>query len=142
MERKPRNPNEKTISKRMIKSIGTVAVLMCIATLGLFKFVLWQGMGIDMARTVAVATIITLELVRVQAVRAEYNVNLTSNKWLWLALGSSLLLMFAIIYVPVLQTLFHTVALPLSIWTWIIGACLLVFILVLFKQKIEERFKK
>ncbi len=140
MSRKPRNPEEKTISKSMLKSIVLVSILMCIATLGLFKWVLITGMPIAQARTVALATIIMLELVRVQAVRTEYNVKFSSNKWLWLAIASSMLLMLAIIYMPTLQNLFHTVALPLSIWPWIIGSSALVYIVITAKEFIKKKW--
>jgi len=136
MRRKPRNPDEKTISKNMLHSIVLISILMCIATLGLFKWSLSIGMTISQARTVALATIIVLELVRVQAVRAEYNIKLNSNKYLWLAIASSMLLMIAIIYMPTLQSLFHTAALPFSIWPWIIGVSGIVYIAIIVKSKI------
>jgi len=136
MRRKPRNPDEKTISKSMLHSIVLISILMCIATLGLFKWSLSSGMSLSQARTVALATIIVLELVRVQAVRAEYNIKLRSNKYLWLAIASSMLLMIAIIYMPTLQSLFHTTALPFSIWPWIIGVSGIVYIAIIVKSKI------
>ncbi len=142
MNRNPRKSKENTISKSMIQSILFASVLMCIATLGLFKWVLYTGMPEAQARTVALAALIVLEMVSVQIVRGRYNVKWNSNKWVWLAILLSLGLMIAIIYLPVLQTLFHTVALPLSIWPWILGVSAIVYIVIIIKQIIERRFAK
>jgi P-type Ca2+ transporter type 2C len=57
-----------------------------------------------------------LELVRVQMVRFQYNMNFFSNKWLLVALASSLLLQLLVIYVPPLQIIFGTVPLQLIDW--------------------------
>ncbi|MDL1895590.1 cation-translocating P-type ATPase, partial [Anaerolineae bacterium CFX7] len=61
-----------------------------------------------------------------------------TNRWLWLALGVSLLLQVAVIYVPFLQTAFSTV--PLAPTDWAI--CIAVGSTVLWLREIVKVFQR
>lgn len=96
-----------------------VGVIMLIGTLGLFTYNLPSG-GIK-AVTVAFTAVVIFEMVRALSVRAKYHVGFFSNRKLWLAITSTIILQLVVIYLPFLQSAFDTV--PLDIMDWIeIGA--------------------
>ena len=71
-----------------------------------------------------------------------FSYSLFSNKYLTSAIALGLILMAAAIYVPVLQTLFNTIALPFS---WVVGIVLvgiLNLILIEVAKWVFRRFKR
>jgi Ca2+-transporting ATPase len=76
------------------------------------------------AGTMAFVTLSFSELLRAFTARSErypiYRIGLFSNKWMVLAVSSSLLLLLATVYVPFLQPVFDTVALELTEWSIIL----------------------
>ena len=72
------------------------------------------------AQTVAFTTLVVSELLRAFTARSEYysvlKVGLTSNRWMLYAVGSSLLLLLLVLYVPFLQTFFGTISLTGQDW--------------------------
>jgi Ca2+-transporting ATPase len=122
MKHKPRPPKEPVINRRMLGGIVVQASADTTAVLVAFLYGLQHYPGnLQGAQTVAYATLIVSELLRVFTVRSEYHsvfsISLTSNKWLLYAVGSSLLLLLVTIYVPFVQSFFGTV--PLSLTDWI-----------------------
>tara|TARA_Y100000310_G_C20680695_1_gene815776 strand:- start:296 stop:2875 length:2580 start_codon:yes stop_codon:yes gene_type:complete len=137
MQRKPRDINEGIITKKMMWNIGLIGILIALSTLFLF----WRFLpNLVLAQTVAFTTLIVLQIVRVQMVRKQHNEKLFSNKWLNYALISSIGLQLLVIYTP-LSNIFHTTALGVLEWVWIIGVALIVFALGSFGSKvIKDRF--
>jgi Ca2+-transporting ATPase len=74
------------------------------------------------AQTVAFATLIVSELLRAYTARSEryplLSIGLFGNKWMQYAVGSSFVLLLAVIYVPFLQPFFGTI--PLTLQDWIV----------------------
>lgn len=134
MERPPRNPKEKILSKDMILDIILVGIIMCAGTLFLF----WLNIpsGSKKAITVAFTTIVMFEIVRVESVRMKYELGFFSNSKLLLALIISILLQLVVIYTPWLQPIFETVTLGLNEWIQILAVSSTVFIVMWVKQKL------
>jgi Ca2+-transporting ATPase len=121
MERPPRNPDEPVINNEMV--IGTIiqAVAITIATLSAFRIGLASGGGDLMhAQTMAFATLSISELFRAYTARSErYNIwqiGVFSNKYMQIAVLSSLAILLAIIYVPFLDPVFGTTFLTARDW--------------------------
>ena len=110
MHKPPRNPRMKIINKSMILQIITIGLLIAAAGLTSFR----KGMAIDYstAVTMTFCTLVFIEIARIIMIRMIYRVPLFSNRWLWGAFGSAILLQSAVIYTP-LSRFFETV--PLSI---------------------------
>ncbi len=130
MQRKPRNPKEHIVSANMTLNIIIVGVLICIGTLFLFNKTLSEFGDVDRARTVAFSTLVVLELVRVYMVRAKYKLGVFSNKYLILAVLSSIALQVAVVYSP-LNFLFKAVPLMFSEWL-MMGAVALILLAIGF----------
>lgn len=101
-----------------------------------------EGVG-DMryAQTMAFTTLVLFSLFTVFNARSDERsafVGLFSNKWLWGAVGLSLLLQAAVIYVPVLQQAFSTV--PLSAGDWL--TCTAVGSSVLWLRELSKLLRR
>jgi Ca2+-transporting ATPase len=134
MKKKPRNPKEHIIDKRMIISITIMGILIATGALTLFKI------NIDnlvKAQTIAFTSMVVFEIVRLQMIRANYKIGIFSNKYLILAVLTSIGLQLAVIYTP-LNKFFKTVPLSLMDWGYILGAALA---LVIVSRIIRVFFK-
>ena len=88
-------------------------------------------------------SIVVFEMIRVQMIRAQYNLKLFSNKWLIVAILTSLLLQVIVIYVPYFNTLFKTTPLLLVDWISIlIGGVILFVFGSLFNYLIRKTTKQ
>ncbi len=136
MDRSPRDPEEKILTRPMLSDILFFGILMCIGTLFLFASHLPSG-GTK-AITIAFTSIVMFEMVRVQSVRAKYRIGIFSNKKLILAMAISILLQITVIYTPLLQPIFETTFLNLMEWGEIIIASGVIFIIMWAKNKIVK----
>jgi Ca2+-transporting ATPase len=124
MQKPPRPKGEGVITARMWRGIFFVAAIMASATLFIFDISLPGGLvggsgTLRYAQTMAFTTLVLAQLFNVFNSRSDERSafwNLFQNHWLWLAIGLSLLLQIAVIYVPFLQQAFSTVALNSRDW--------------------------
>lgn len=124
MERPPRLQSEGVITRRMWVGIFFVGAIMATGTLLILDASLpgglIQGSGnIRYAQTMAFTTLMLFQLFNVFNARSDEQSafrKLFQNRWLWGAVGLSLLLHAMVIYVPFLQNAFSTVRLSLSDW--------------------------
>ncbi len=92
-------------------------------------------------QTIAFTAIVLMEMVRLQSIRHEYKLGIFSNKYLILAVLSSIVLQLAVIYTP-LNVLFGTTFLSLIDWSYIVGTIFAVFVLNGIGLMIIKRFEK
>jgi Ca2+-transporting ATPase len=124
MEKPPRPRGEKVITGRMWAAILFVGAVMAAGTLTMLDAGLPGGLidrpgDMRYAQTLAFTTLMLFQMFNIFNSRSEEQsafVNLFSNRWLWLALGASLLLQVVVVYVPVMQQAFSTTALSLNDW--------------------------
>ncbi len=126
MKRPPRQKNEKILSLDVALNIFIGAILICGATL--FAFYWGLEKSVDLARTMAFTTLVMLQLTCVQMIRSLYSISIFSNRFLLLAIASSILLQLVVIYTP-LNIAFRTVPIGWTEWGLIGGLSLLVFVL-------------
>jgi len=126
MDRKPRKKSAGVIDTRMIYSIITIGIAMAVVILAVFMWEFTSSNAIEkfaFAQTTAFTCFVVFEMVRVQTVRSYFNTKLTSNKWLWMAVGSSFALHLLLLYTP-LSDFFRVMPLGLDQWTKIIVGAL------------------
>jgi Ca2+-transporting ATPase len=124
MLRPPRDPRESVFTAPMKLFIGGLAVLMTAEIVPLFHWTLARE-GLTMARTMAFTTMTMFEMFNAFNCRSErhsiFKVGPFANRWLVLAVLSSILLQAAVIYMPFLQSVFGTAALGLADWLLVIA---------------------
>jgi Ca2+-transporting ATPase len=124
MNRVPRPQGEGVITRRMWFGIFFVGAIMAIGTLMVLDASLPGGMiegsgNMRYAQTMAFTTLVFFQLFNVFNARSDERsafVGLFHNSWLWGAIGLSLLLHVAVIYVPFLQQAFSTASLSATDW--------------------------
>jgi potassium/sodium efflux P-type ATPase len=125
MHRPPRRLGDRVIDRRMWVRIVWVGLVMAIASLAALDLGLPGGMlpgsgTIEEARTMAFTTLVLAQLFNcfnARSDRASAGRGLFTNRWLWGAVGLSLLLQAAVVHVPWLNQAFDTV--PLSAQQWL-----------------------
>lgn len=114
MDRPARKAKEAILPLNLVIHLFLNGSIIAIGTIAVCVFGLSES-G-QLAQTMALTSLVILELVRVQAIRSFYNIKLFSNPYLILALGLSFCLQLVAIYAPFMQTILKTV--PLTIRDW------------------------
>jgi Ca2+-transporting ATPase len=118
MDQKPRPVREPIINRDMVIGIAVQTLAISLAVLIAFQIGLRQDEVV--ARTMAFATLSISELLRAYTSRSEryslLSIGVFSNKWMQVAVLTSLAVLLAIIYLPLLQPLFGTTLLTAQEW--------------------------
>jgi Ca2+-transporting ATPase len=120
----------------MWAALGLIGSIVAVGTLGVLDWALPGGLipgseSIERGRTLAFTTLVFFQLVNVFNARSDTQSAFHqpfSNGWIWGAVGISVLLQLAVVYVPFLQVAFETA--PLSGADWLV--CLAVSSTVLW----------
>lgn len=125
MEHKPRGANENIFARRLGWKIISRGVLIGLCTLGAFWITLQAAPDspdqLVKAQSVAFATLVMAQLIHVfdcRSSRSIFHRNILQNKYLVIAVISSILLLLGVIYIEALQPIFKTV--PLNTRDWAI----------------------
>ncbi|MEK4367528.1 calcium-translocating P-type ATPase, SERCA-type [Paenibacillus sp. FSL K6-1122] len=123
MEHKPRGAKENIFARRLGWKIVSRGVLIGLCTLGAFWLTLQAAPDnpgqLIKAQSVAFATLVLAQLIHVfdcRSSRSIFHRNPLQNKYLVLAVISSVVLMLVVMYVEPLQPIFKTVPLGLREW--------------------------
>ena len=143
MGRKPRPVAAPILSASILWRIVLVSSLIALAAFGLFELASSQGESIEVARTVAVNTVVVAEVGYLFACRSLslpiWKLGLFSNRWVWVGAFVMLAAQLAITYVPLMNRLFHTAPLPLVWWGAFTAVGGVVFALVELKKLVGRR---
>ncbi|GAA2107009.1 cation-translocating P-type ATPase [Microlunatus panaciterrae] len=126
MAHRPRRPSERVIDFRMWMGVIEVGAVMAVATLATIDLYLPGGLiegtrSLDNARTAGFTVLVFSQLFNTFNARSETVSafhRLFVNRWLWGALGVSVLLQVAVVHLPLLNAAFGTV--PLSAGQWLV----------------------
>jgi Ca2+-transporting ATPase len=144
MDQPPRPTKEPVITLEMWLGIGFVGLIMAFVTLYALDaglpggFVAGSG-NLAYAQTMAFNTLMLCQVWNVFNARSDTRSafsHLFQNKWLWIALGGSIIAQFAVLYLPPLQRAFSTV--PLSAADW--GECAVLSSLTLVGRELSKVF--
>jgi len=148
MQRKPRNGDAPILSRFILWRILYVSILLMIGTFGLFLWYERAGYSHEFSRTVAVTTLVILEVFYLFSSRffvtsVFSRKALTGNPAVLYSVGILLALQALFIYAPFMQKLFATQPLGPGEWAIIISAGIILLLFVeLEKFMIRTFFKK
>ena len=129
MRQPPRPAGEGVLTPRMWRGIALVGVVMAAGTLYVLDASLPGGLvdgtgTLPYGQTMAFTTLMLFQLFNVLNARSDVRsafAGLFTNLWLWGAIATSAALQVAVVYVPVLQRAFGTVALSGSDWLFCVA---------------------
>jgi magnesium-transporting ATPase (P-type) len=139
MQRPPREPKEAILSKFLVWRIFFVSLILVTGTFGLFVWEREQGASIELARTVAVNTLVMFEVFYLFSARYLFSPALTleglsGNVYVLYAIGILLTVQLGFTYLSPMQTLFATEAMNLEAWLRVIVVASSVLFLVEFEK--------
>ena len=132
--KKPAKRRSGIIDRTTGIKIAFMSILMTLGVLALFYLSMNNYSELEgvlfheKIQTIAFTTIVLMEIVRIQSIRNEYKLGMFSNKYLIMAVLSSIILQLLVIYTP-LNIFFGTTILNLIDWVYIMGAVIAVFIM-------------
>jgi len=133
MDRKPRDPKESIFTRDVKVYLTAVPIIMTALLLaGYFYYQPWLSVDrLTEARTQLFIAMVLMELVNAVSARSlkytVFKVGIFKNKFLWVAILSSLGLQLMVLYVPALQGLFDVTYPDAFDWTIAITSTLVVF---------------
>lgn len=140
MSRPPRPASAPIMSRFVLWRIMLVSVLFTLGIFGQFELALAQGASLEVARTMAVNTLVAMEIFYLFSVRYRHGTSATAKgargtPAVLIALVVVLVLQALLTYAPPLQSLFGTAALSL----WQLASCAAAGILLLAVLEFDKR---
>lgn len=118
MLRPPKPRNEALLSGGLLWHIVLVASLFLAGVFSMYEYAILQGYSESLARTIAMNTLVVLEIFHLFFIRNMYGTSITrkavlGTRVVWAAVIAVIVGQFAITYVPILQNIFETQAVKL-----------------------------
>jgi Ca2+-transporting ATPase len=146
MKRAPRKSSRTILTRSSVSLLLFGGVWSMIANLSLFAWLLASGAPLDEARGMVFILLIIIQLINAYIFRSDHEPvtrGFLSNRWLHLAVLSQILVLGFLLYVPLLQEIFHTVPPTQNEWLVILlCAFSIVPVLELLKWSQRERGKQ
>lgn len=146
MRRPPRRSHENVMDGFAIWRVGFVGTLIAASAFMLEAWLQPRGHSPEFIRTVLLQTLVTAQWVYMLNCRVSDGFSLgrglLMNKGIWLVSGILLLLQLAIIYVPFLQMMFGTEALPLRYWGITLAIGVALFLIVEIEKPLTRKFRR
>lgn len=145
MRRPPRPRHEPLLSGELVWHIVLVSVLFLCGVFGIYHYSIDRGYSVDLARTIALNTLVVMEIFHLFFIRNIYGTSLTwkavrGTKVVWVVVIAITAAQFAITYLPPLQTIFATVAIPFWDGVLIVGIGAALFAIIETEKQIRLTF--
>lgn len=142
MKKPPRPMSKPLLSGFLVWRVLFVSVLFAAGIFGQFYLALSMGKDLETARTIAVNTLIALEVFYLFSIRYVHGTSLTlrgvaGTPPVLIALGLVVIAQLLLIYAPFMQTIFGTAALSLNELLLVAGSGVVLFIII----ELEKRFR-
>lgn len=146
MQRPPRARNEPLLTGELAWHIVLVSGLFLSAVFGMFAYAADRGYSIELARTIALNTLVVMEIFHLFFIRNIYGTSLTwgavqGTPVVWMTVIAVTLAQFAITYLPPLQRIFATAPVPLLDGLLIIGVGAALFAVIEAEKQLRLRLR-
>ena len=143
MQRPPRKPGTPIMDKNMLTRLAVVSFLIGSATIAMFEYELMRGMDLDVARTMAVNTLVVAQAFYLFNARFLTGSSLRmdllfSNRAAFIAIGVLALLQLGFVYLPFMNLWFGTAALELRHWLTPLAIGAAVFLLIELEKALSR----
>ncbi|MEX1119569.1 MAG: cation-transporting P-type ATPase [Terrimicrobiaceae bacterium] len=145
MSRPPRDPRASILGRAFLWRIAFVSVLIGGATIAVFLIAIRMGMPVELARTLAVNTLVCAQVFYLFNSRFLRESSLSfarlfTNRAVWIAVGVLAVLQLVFVYAPFMHRLFGSTALEFHHWLMALGIGLAVFLVIEAEKAVMRRF--
>jgi len=134
MKRKPRPRNETVFNRPVISLIVIGGVWSMVVNLGIFSWALGVGKSLIEAQCLVFMTLIVIQFFKSFNFRSDrlaiFEIGMLGNKWLIGAVLVSFGMTMPLLYVPVLQEVFHTYPLTMVDWAIVVLSSASIFVIL------------
>ncbi len=146
MRRPPRPRHEPLITGELTWHIVLVSILFLCGVFGIFHYAIDKGYSVGLARTLALNTLVVMEIFNLFFIRNIYGTSLTwktvqGTKVVWTVVIIITLAQFAITYLPPLQAIFATVPVPFWDGALIVGIGVVFLAIIETEKQIRLSFR-
>ncbi len=147
MRRPPRPRHEPLLSGELVWHIVLVSILFLCGVYGIFSYAVDRGYSLELTRTIALNTLVVMEVFHLFFIRNIYGTSLTwkavrGTKMVWLTVFVIAIAQFAITYLPPLQTVFATQSIPFWDCVLIVGVGAALFAIIETEKQIRLRLQE
>ncbi|MEP4889805.1 MAG: cation-transporting P-type ATPase [Aliiglaciecola sp.] len=147
MLRPPRNRQEPLLNGSLIWHVLFVSVLFLCGVFGIYHYAIEKGYSIELARTIALNTLVVMEIFHLFFIRNIYGTSLTwkgirGTKFVWLVILAITLAQFSITYLSPLQAVFDTESIPFLDGVIIFAVGVALFTIIEIEKQLRLALKK
>jgi calcium-translocating P-type ATPase len=142
MQRPPRARNEPLLGGDLVWHVVLVALLFLCGVLAIFNYALDRGHSVELARTLSLNTLVVMEIFHLFFIRNMYKstlgwADLRGTPIIWSVVLIITVAQFAVTYLPPLQRVFQTQAVPLFDGLLVVGIGVALFIIIEVEKRIR-----
>jgi len=146
MRRPPRSRNEPLLSGRLVWQIVFVSLLFLCGVYGIYYYAIDLGYSVNLARTLALNTLVVMEIFQLFYIRNIYSRSLTwkalrGTKVIWIVVIAITLAQFAITYLTPFQAIFATEPIPFQDGLLVIAIGVALFAIIETEKQIRIAFR-
>ncbi len=144
MRRPPRPRDEPLLTGGLVWHIVLVSLLFLCGVFGMYHYAVDRGYSVELARTIALNTLVVMEIFHLFFIRNIYGTSLTwkavrGTKMVWTVVIVITVAQFAITYLPLLQTVFATEPISFGDGMLIVGVGVALFAIIETEKQIRLR---
>jgi magnesium-transporting ATPase (P-type) len=146
MRRPPRPRHEPLLTGELAWHIVLVSTLFLCGVFGIYAYAIDRGYAEDLARTIALNTLVVMEIFHLFFIRNIYDTSLTwktvrGTPVVWAVVGVVTAAQFAITYLPPLQAIFATQSVPFLDGVLIVGVGVALFAMIETEKQLRLRLR-
>jgi magnesium-transporting ATPase (P-type) len=147
MRRPPRSRSAPLLSSGLVWHICLVSILFLAGVYGIYSYAISRGDSLELARTLAVNTIVTMEIFHLFFVRNLYGTSLTwkavrGTPVIWATVIAVTVAQFAVTYLPPLQKIFGTESVSFGDGLLVVGAGVALFVIIEIEKQIRLAWER
>ncbi len=147
MRRPPRVRGEPLLDANLVWHIVLVSVLFLCGVFGTYHYAIDRGYSVELARTESLNTLVVMEIFHLFFIRNIYSTSLTwqavrGTKVVWSVVIAITAAQFAITYLPPLQSVFSTEAIPFQDGLLIVGIGVALFAITEIEKQMRLAFQR
>ena len=145
MKRPPRRPNSPILTRDLATQIIIVSTCILISVYGLFEWSIEEGSTIEESRTIAVNTIVMIEIFYLfncrSLTKSVFRMGFFSNKLIFLGVIVMILLQIAFTYTPIMNEIFQSKPIGIESWLKIVGVSVMTFLIIETKKFVSNKLE-